>query len=337
MKDYNFIDFRGKITSYKFYTEILSQLHEFFKQKSNKELLFNFAEIEFINPLVIPNILNAALILKTYYGKPIKAFIPWNQNLLSYLSDMDFLKIVKEYDLLELDENFIGGYTSQKINPECKTYCFEYGAEKERIRYELQGSLGILSEFYKRSDSELSDYALDEVLNIFTEICYNGCSHSGRPCFATVQAQCGKNIKYKKAYISISDCGLGFKSSFRNKPDYNTKIKFDSTAQHSLESIFEAIYFREDYTNYGIYHVTKNVINKGGVVRIHSDDIQVLLTEHSFGNFINSNAITSKHKLTSSFNMMLDGSSVDKVSSVRKTSPYKGVHIEIELPLQVTS
>jgi hypothetical protein len=336
------VKFDEDVTSFFFYNKMLPSLHEYFKFHRDSDLYFDFSDVEFVNPLVIPNILTLAVILKEYFGQPVRLFIPWKPRLLSYLADIKFIDIVTRYSLFDIDEGYIGDYETHKIKEECKTFVFSYDSDEEYIYNSISLSNEIFKNIY-RDDPNISVEKLDNLKKILTEICKNGCSHSKSMCFATMQTNLSRNIKFKKAYISISDCGIGYYDSIRSKildsgflpyfMDKDDYLKLEAIYEKDIAGILEAIFFRRDQAIYGMYDVINRVVANDGIVRIHSCQTQLIFTKNNFSHYLNDNK-----KLLNDFKTKYDESIKSnlntKYSSVRNSeAKFKGVHIEIEIPI----
>jgi hypothetical protein len=300
--------------------------------------MFDFSKVAFINPLVIPNILIVGLSLKEYFENEIDLYIPWKPDLQSYLTDIGFLNIVRENKLFKLDEEYIGGYTPGRLNNYCNTFIFDFGTTVGNIRYELNKSIGIIEKAL--FDREyFSDESKDNLLRVFTEIVDNACKHSESPCIVSFQVVSGNNFADKKAYISISDGGIGYYKSLVKKIDdiplscisKNDFIRLNQ--ERNMYGIIEAIFYRQNYKVYGLNTVMRDIICKNGIVRIHSVDTQLIFTNNNFGKIIdNPKDIESYLKVTKEkFNK---GNISDKYSNYRQYNyKLKGVHIEFEIPM----
>ncbi|WP_088227826.1 hypothetical protein [Desulfosporosinus sp. FKB] len=336
MEEYYLVDFDENVTSYSFYSKILPQLHIYFERKLSKSLLLDFSNVNFINPLVIPNIIAVGFILKEYFVKPVELYIPWKPELLSYLDDIGFFAIVRKYKIFNLDERLIGGYESGKINHACKTFIFEPGATKGDIRYTLNKSIKLLIE------EKYSENTLDDLLNTLTEICCNACIHSGSRCISTFQSNIGSNIKHKKAYISISDYGIGYYNSILKQLSKINELNFISKSQYTLLDIdkhknlfgiLEAIFYRKKNDEYGIFQVFKYVFEQDGVIRVHSEDTQLIFTKNTFLRYINNPNELDEYL---DYIKLANKKSDMQFSPFRKNeSRLKGCHLEIEIPLRM--
>lgn len=336
------IKFDEDVTSFSFYNKVIPSVHDYLVNCSNRKLYLDFSDVEFVNPLVIPNILTLAVVLKNHLLEPAQLFIPWKPKLLSYLSDIGFIDIVRKYELFDIDERYIGDYETCTLKNECKTFVFEYGSEEENIF----NTLSVSNEVFKyicNENSQTNIEKLDNLKKILTEICKNGCSHSKSMCFATMQTNMSKNVKFKKAYISISDCGVGYYDSifekisdfgftpyFMSKDDF---LKLQTSEDKDIAAILEAIMFRRHQSIYGMFDVISRVVSNDGVVRIHSFQTQLVFSKNNFSKYISNNKLLLndfKTKYQQAINTELNS----KYSNIRKSEAiFKGVHIEIEVPL----
>ncbi len=329
-------------TSFDFYNNVLPQLHNFFRQNSGRELVLDFSEVSFISPLVVPNIFTIGYILKKHFGTPVELIVPWKPKLLSYLNDISFFSIISDYDLFVIDDRYVGGLNTNTVYPGCFCYCFEPDMAYEDVRYKLKKSINIITDLATSITGVKSDGS--DLLNNLTELCYNACLHSDNLAFATIQTNLTDNNRHKKAYLAISDCGNGLYHSLSKKYRANeaspvtvSTDEFLSLSEdvRNVYAILESILFRQQYEVFGIFHVVGNVTATGGVVRIHSNDTQVILTQNSFQRYIDHPvklAKTLKDKL-----VQVQREDIElRFSPVRKSSgKLKGVHIEIEVPIGV--
>lgn len=337
------IEFEEKVTTYNFYNSILPKLHYYFRSDSrNKsEILIDFSNVEFINPNVIPNILTIGLILKSYYLEPVKLYIPWKPKLLSYLSDIDFFTIVRKYDIFSLYERNIGDYPTDQINREYKTYCFDEDTPKSNIRDKLKKSINVIKTIYESKDS---DEYLDEIMKIiyiFTEVCHNSCTHSEKSCFAAFQSNISEKTKYKKAYISISDSGVGYYRSLvrkleekKFKPVLCTENEFINLgANKNFIAILEAIFYRSNSENYGLFHVISEIASINGIIRIHSEDTQLIITRSFYEEYLINVKKTNYYSIKKIYDCFIEGknNAYDNVRHFKNI--YKGVHLELEIPV----
>jgi hypothetical protein len=343
MDDTYVIKLEEDVTSFSYYNKVLPLLHLYFTEDNrHKRLYFDMSEVNFVNPLVIPNFLILAVILKEHLKEPAELFIPWKPRLLSYLADIGFLDIVKRYGLFHIDEGYIGGFEANTLRSECKTFVFQHGAEEEDIYGSLSESNAIFRNIYKGSGDAITE-KIDNLRRILTEVCKNGCSHSNSMCFATLQTTMSSRISFRKAYVAISDCGIGYYDSICRKIldygyipfllDAEGFLSLKQKDERDIVAILEAILFRRDETIYGMFDVIKRVVSTNGVVRIHSQQTQLVFTQRNFLAYLDNVKLLLddfKFKYEEAINTNLNA----KYSNVRKSgSRFKGVHIEIEVPL----
>lgn len=341
MTVYN-LELDENITSFSFYNKILPKLNYYFKYNRNEQLIFDFSQVDFINPLVIPNICITGLILRNNLEQKVDMYIPWKPKLLSYLQDISFLSIIKQYDLFNIDERYIGGYEVGGLFQECNTFVFDKGSTKAMIRNELLKSEKVISRLYSGSKN-FKERAMDEILHVFTEFCHNACFHSGSACFATFQTNLGDKTSFKKAYISISDCGMGYYNSIVQKiTDTDVKLNFLPNCDFNvllenknLYGILEAIFYRYNDKIYGIYQLFEYILKVNGVIRIHSEDTQLVFTKKSIENYILNGEWKCLPDYFMNYYYKLKGESLDEQYSPIRVydSKLKGVHIEIEIPI----
>ena len=341
MNETHHIYFSKDATSYDFYNNVLSQLHEYFKEGTKSKLVIDFSEVEYISPLVVPNILTVGYILKTYFESPVELLIPWKPKMISYLNDVGFLSQLKNYDLFDVDERFIGDLECTGLYPGCSTYSFEPSMAYEDIRFKLKRSLNIINDLAETMKINVENRT-EWLLNILTELCFNACAHSGNLCFATIQTNLIDEHKHKKAYVSISDCGQGLYKTLSTKfaaesiqPVTTTTQRFLNLDQSikNIYAILESVFYRKNYKIFGLFHVVDKTISNNGIIRMHTDDTQIIFTSDSFKKYVDSpeKLVTN---LQNKFNKVLENELEIKYSPVRKSvSRFKGVHIELELPL----
>ena len=323
----------SKLTSFIFYTQILPQLHTHFIDNHENKVFFDFSNVDRINPLVIPNLLNVGEVIKTYYNDPPDIFIPWDIKLLSYLADMNFFYLLRHHNLFKLDERFIGGYpTSRQISDICYAFYLPLGISKEELfTKHLSNYFELISRSYNETDTV-------NILSVITELCHNGCNHSSSRCFASFQVN-----KNKKFQFSVSDSGIGYFTSFVAKLAKNETLwtlnrsnPFQSREDNNINAILEAIFYRYRSQRQGIFDVFKLILPLGGVVRIHTDNTQMIFTQSNFETYLSS-TITLKiiGDIIQDFKRKNIESADTAYSPLRITNyKFDGVHIEIEIPFK---
>jgi len=189
----------------------------------------------------------------------------------------------------------------------------------------------VISRLYNETDTV-------NILSVITELCHNGCNHSASSCFASFQVN-----KNKKFEFSVSDSGIGYYKSFVAKLNNNERLwilnsnnPFQTRADNNINAILEAILYRYRSERQGIFDVFKLILPLGGVVRIHTDNTQMIFTQSNFQEYlfveVNLKLI---RKIIHDFKRR-EIESVNTTYSPLRITDYKfdGVHIEIEIPFK---
>jgi len=336
---FTFIKFPSKITSYVFFTEILSQLNFHFTNYPQNKIIFDFSDVERINPLAFPNLFITGSQIKDFYGDPVPILLPWKPKLLTYLSDTGFLKINNKISIFDIDEDVLGGFESG-IYQETFIHHFRRGEiiEKSDISLNLRKSLNVLETAFK-DRLNINENKIDKILRVFEEMIWNAIVHGESDCFACLQSNMGRSTEFKKAFIAISDGGIGFLRSLLSKTDYGYKTKFISPTlllnnkQYcNLAAILEAIFYRHKKEVFGIYDVISMASKENGTVRIHTENTQLVLTPNSLPEEHDHENILSHFILAHEQGQAKDF----KYSSVRiSKEKLHGVHYEFEIPLDM--
>jgi hypothetical protein len=148
------------------------------------------------------------------------------------------------------------------------------------------------------------------------ELAINSAEHGESFSFTTVQA----NYRTGRVYIATSDIGKGFRNSISSNIKKG-KLKFnilDREPIDELEGIMVGLYARENSRIYGLFNVIRKILEFDGIVRIHSNDVQVILTKKWEKIFIE-RKLPHEKKL--------------EPFNIRRNLVFGGVHIEVDLPL----
>lgn len=336
----NEIYVENDLTSYYFYNELLKDLHDYFEMRSKNILSINIGDIEKIDSEVIPNLLCLGSILKDYYGLPIKLFVPWKPNIISYLSDIGFINIVSKYNIFDFDTKlFDGGFVNNRINRNSKSYCFEENCTKDYISYNLESTKNSLKECFLEGNYE-TDMIIESLHRMLIELCHNSSNYSFSKCFVTSEI----NRKRNSLNISISDFGIGMYKSISRKFEenkwslkINNEEEFRNTSEKGVNGILEAIFHRQGNEEYGIYQSIKTILQNNGTVRIHSDEIQIIMKKNQSLKSNTYDFMENKEKfydyLIKKLELCDSGILQSKFSSIRRINKFAGVHYEITIPL----
>lgn len=335
MSQHTTIKTSNKLTSFVFYNQILPQLHRHFVDNHENKIVFDLFNVDRINPLVIPNLLNVGEIIKNYYTVPSNMFIPWNIKLLSYLDDMNFFKLLRDRNLFDLDERFIGGYpaTTRELSDICYAFYLPTGISKEAI------FTNHLSNYYETIGTLYNETDTVNILSVITELCHNGCNHSTSSCYASFQVN-----KSKKFEFSVSDSGIGYYKSFAAKSKNNNeklwilngKHPFQTREDNNINAILEAIYYRYRSEKQGIFDVFKLILPVDGVIRIHTDNTQMIFTKSNFLKYLDAEVdISLIREIIHDFKRRKTEADNSAYSPLRLNNyKFDGVHIEIEIPFK---
>ncbi|MDH3324759.1 MAG: hypothetical protein OEL89_03915 [Candidatus Peregrinibacteria bacterium] len=332
MNDYYQVEIDGHFSSYKFYNTFLPELHKYFNGPSSEQkILISFANIKKISPLVIPNLFNVGLILKDYFNNPVQLFIPWDKKILAYLRDINFFSINNDLEIFNIDERFTGDIPQDRsISDICGTIQIGSDLKKEEI-YNCY-----ISKYKTPIEKQLKDEKLvDRILYVMAELSHNGASHSKGICFVSFQLN-----QLNKFEFSVSDCGIGYRTSLLGKKERNFFKNFNQTEtnpSNHFASILEAIYYRKkEYEKiYGVYSIFKDILPLDGVIRLHTHNTQAIFTKYNFSKYLYEDPDESLVKdIINSFILSSETASERKYNPVRiDSAKFKGVHIEIEIPL----
>ncbi len=302
----------GNLTSYVFYNEVLGKLHNYYIEGKNKQLIFDFSEVKSIDPSVIPNLLCVGYIVSESTGAAPKVFIPNNISagkLKRYLYDIQFINFAQKYGCFSFDDSIWAGMSESNMDKLNTTVFFNKNeTEQESWNKLCRYSRGFTNKFLEKYNSYVVPANL--ILELSHEIIENSKKHGDSFCFMTIQY----NYSREKVYISYSDCGRGFLNSFKSK---------GSVVENELDAIIKGVFLRYEKP-FGLYSVIKKTISLGGVVRIHSNKDQLILTQNMIIPFELSNTDLNMRALLFSENYK---------NNIRRNLKFSGVHIEIEIPL----
>lgn len=325
------------LSSYEFYAWIQNIRGQLLFQ-NDEQVVLDFTEVIRIEAPVIPNLLCLGQILKTNtLSRPILRLAEslTGGHLKKYLNDINFLQYATEYKLFEFENSPYGGWDGKQMDSRNTTIYFPLpdvrGLTVEEIKalvsneYYTRVRMGLaafikyyLATFDVEKIQVNTDKSGNSIFELICEMTINSAAHGRSFSFATMQA----NYSAKKIFISISDCGGGFKKSVaQNINDGRIDSNILSRIPvNEFEAIIVGLYARVYEDDYGLYSVAQKVLKLGGTMRIHSNDTQVVLTpayETAFNERI----------------LLSDKSFAKK--NVRRNLVFGGAHIEIDLPIEI--
>lgn len=324
---------KENISSYQFY-KMLGDIERILNRNGSEQMILDFTEVQTIDALAIPNLL--------FLGKYIQdrtGYIPYIRlgediqagRLKKYLNDINFYNISTPFFLYENGEDGkYGGMSGIDMDPRNTTQYFSMKGDlpkvkeetERRIFYELLPFLNYyLKKFNVENESTvevLSEEVFEKnvVAYLIKQMMLNCAEHANSDAIITVQA----NYRKKKILLAVSDQGKGFLNAIMEKPvesdgGYNVLQRVPET---ELEGIFTGIYKRREVKAYGLYNTIKKTLSFEGLVRIHSNHTKLILTPRLLTAFCDESLINRSDLIE---------------YNVDQTREWKGVHLEIELPL----
>ena len=387
--DNNVIYVAKYLTSARFYENFLKDWNDIEEYHSfENPITLDFSNTCKVEPLCLANILILGNTIQAKTGVPIKVYIPDTVEggiLKYYLWKIGFLAnsiITKEGKtervIFDYETSPYGGAEGTSIDPVCGTFYFEAGMSEEEIENSVSFYLQPFVEKYLKEfqikensyfiingdkyicganseDDNITIYKDAKSDNLITqflaETVKNSVIHGNSNAYVSLH---GRHSD-RKIYISVSDCGKGFltswiekkqcyeekmnsgmKLSWEEEKDYQEIIEtekiynFGRTPSNEYEAIICGMYKRRSSKIYGLFNVIRQILecgiaykkitnndNSNAVVRLHSNNTQIILTERVLGEFLDG-------KLERIYNF-------DKYN-VKKHYIFMGGHIEIEIP-----
>jgi len=342
------IDFIDSLYMSDFYDDIIPKLHDYFHYNKEKNLIFNFSDLKFISPNVVPNLLNIADIYKKYLQeeRTIELILSYNYELLSFLDSVHFFSISDDLKLFSYDHNMIGGFKEKSTDncslifskansneDEIKKECNELMQNMERC-IEIEGNINKHKDTFKEIFFHLIHNANDKDRgdsNAYGSFKVNSYKDQ-RTKYGILDNESFPN----RAYIAVCDNGVGIMKSINDK--YNKKEAipyFTKYGQTAFYYILEAIFWRKINPPFpfihGLYDVTKILLDKGGKIGINSDETYIVFDRSFFKTFLLlTKAIAENSEPDDETLVELKRMYIRKT----KNKKYRGVHIDIELPLE---
>ena len=338
------------LTSYKFYHNLLPELSRYVRSIDKDPILFDFTNTKRISSLVIPNLLCVGYIIKTNYHVPATIFVPDNSasdNIRDFLHNIGFVHLARNYELFYFTESIDFGNNRRILDPRCQTHEFNPDPEGKNdesvIRAEVSRCFGsFFRTLFPNFDpamqniDDMKEYR--SMTNIVEDVCaqliFNSIIHGKSFAFMTAEV----NHTAEKIYISIADCGIGFRKCINSQIKHGEQ-PFENRRElmsDELEAITNAVFVRAEEEHnkvYGIYPLIKRVLELDGIVRIHSIDTQLILTSKLRVKLdIAANDRSNVKEIRQSF-LALMRDKTSNAYNVYTNMKCGGVHIEIELPL----
>jgi len=332
-----------------FYDYIIPKIRDYFYNHKEKNLVFNFADLRFISPNIVPNLLNIADIYKKYFrnDKNITLKLSWNPDLLSILYSLHFFEISDRSNLFSYNRDMLGGF-DLKSTDNCNLIFSNINSSEDEIKRECEQ----LMQSMKRCieiEIDIKEHN-DTFLEIFFHLIHNANDkdRGNSNAYGSFKVNSYKernNNKYdsfeknspaNKAYIAVCDNGVGIMKSINNKFHNNeAKPYFTKYNKTAFYYILEAIFWRKINPPtpfiHGLYDVTKIVLERGGQIGINSDETYIVFTKNFLNTFrILTDTINRNDEPDTETQIELKNIYMKKTQNIR----YQGVHIDIEMPLE---
>ncbi|MDQ3099862.1 MAG: hypothetical protein M3R08_00625 [Bacteroidota bacterium] len=218
--------------------------------------------------------------LRTFYGHPIPTLINWNPAIQSFWADVDFLKIVQQLSLLEINQGLLGGYKSGQTNKQTRILYFNeipspsdlstkenMYAWKDACRQSVKERLSyFLFDLLRNIGIPLAKARnLEMVLGITTaELIVNALLHGRDLAFVGIQRSS------RGVTVSVCDSGRGFLKSMRD--NYLNQMPQSNEATHANAIAIASLMKREEI---GLYRAISDVLGNYGWVVMSSFDCEI--------------------------------------------------------------
>lgn len=219
------------------------------------------------------------IVLFTKYKHPINIY--WNSEILAFLYDIGFFAIADKYNLFDWPYE-IGGFKLNTINPNSKLLVYEplgslpdYNIEENVAIWKREHREKICKDIEPKCSSLFTREEKQNIGKLIFEI--------SRTCseIATNSLLWGKSfpfIGFQRTYhnitISISDIGVGFKSSLLAK---NKDFGLLSGDNLDIKAIFLGCLLNEK--GFGLKRIISTIVELGGHISITSNSGEVQLGE----------------------------------------------------------
>jgi hypothetical protein len=316
----NILNNNEKLTPYVFYSRFLKEVADDI-QNSNV-IRFKFVENGddkifdsnyTIEPITIPLLLSLIEQLSKFYSKPIDLLLYNNhatKNVLKFLYKSDFFNVSGNNrnpsypigkNILKFNEQYLGDFIKKDPRPEHKVRCYslndrnhykeleKFERDDEKRDFLVSEYVYIIRDHFQELlfENENTNNNIDLYIEILSELVTNGILHSKSNTFALMFVN-----KFATKF-SISDNGIGFKESMKNKTEdflykpLDLKSQLDEVNylninQKILENfnfIIETLYFSSLKNRKGLFDLMISVVlNSNGYFRLHSENSQIIVS-----------------------------------------------------------
>ena len=316
----NILNNNEKLTPYVFYSRFLKEVAVFIQ--NNNDIHFKFVEngdekifdsTYTIEPITIPLILSLAEQLSKFYSKPIDLFLYNNhatKKVLKFLYKSDFFNLSGNNsnpsypigrNILKFNEQYLGDFIKKDPRPEHKVRCYslndrnhnkkleQFIRDDEKRDFLVSEYVYIVRDHFQELlfDNDNTNNNVDLYIEILSELVTNGILHSKSNTFALMFVN-----KFATKF-SISDNGIGFQESMKNKTedllykplelknqlDKINDLKINRKILENFNFIIETLYFSSLKNRRGLFDLMISVVlNSNGYFRLHSENSQIIVS-----------------------------------------------------------
>lgn len=320
---------KANFTSFRFYNYFLPQIHVSLSTNTCSRFAIDFEGVEKIDPLTIPNLLATFSAINKKVGRPVELLLSYRPDFLKFLYEFGFFKLLDNLNLAVYDDRFLGGFTGEPYGDFKTLEVFNDPelSQEQIINYVLQKHRKAFCQSF--SDEKLAR----DMAKTLGELMHNSVKWGKSPAYFCAYG--GPSVGLKCA---VSDAGLGYFLSWKNKPQESVLFPGEGLFQEDkykhFRAILESIYRRIDHDTYGVCSVIRDVVSLGGTIRFHTGTTQLILTEKNFRKF-RDRAGTEEiiSEFFGYFKARMKFSDEIKYSPLRIFSEdLTGVHVEYEIP-----
>lgn len=306
--------------------------------RPDETCILDLTNVNRIDAVVIPNL----LLLGEFIEKKTTN-IPWirlgedlsSGYLKKYLMNIKFFELSKPYFYYENEFDKYSGLVGKEMDRRNTTerFLLDEGpvVAQRRFYYKIYPFIRDFLDYFNTDENAFENvwdsntFYNNTIATFLKEMIDNSFQCGRSDVIITVQ----KNYKKEKIFLSISDSGMGFLASMlQNMDEYGNFIPREDIdpgynilgklPEDDVEAIIIGIYKRMHSKTYGLFNVVKRTLMLHGTIRIHTNNIQFILTERLKSSFLQTDLIRNTQQLLG--------------YNVIKTSCFNGAHIELELP-----
>ena len=335
------IVFEEKVSTYNFYSEILSRFLEIYKSKKDEIPILDMRKTKYIMPSAVPVLLSFGDYLRKLYKQPIDLLVSEESELLNFLICSKFVNISKQLGIFCFDENLLIRWDKKELRDLHKiSYTKVRYSDADKIEDLVQRRDYINDCLYDRTKAiykevlsdtnQLPMSVIGATLSSIAEIETNAIMYSMSYSFTYVASdRYGTNI-------SIADSGIGFEKSFENAK----RELFTLEGFNNIDSKFYNYLVIMNVLNYSyrkhidekrddLWTLRSNVIKNNGTFKIQYKNTQVIFSCNRCGKCVKN---ANRSNISACLKCLLQEYSEDSYSPIKIFKVgFQGVRIEITI------